>query len=165
MQALAIGKRAPEFTLPTVGGEQFSLTSGLARGPVVLVFFKISCPVCQFSLPYIERIYKASTGKNVTVLGVSQNSKKDSDFFARQYGITFPLALDDPKHYAVSNAYGLTNVPTIFYINQDGMIEVSAVGWMRSEIEEIAHKITAATKVPPIQVVRTGENVPAFSAG
>jgi peroxiredoxin len=165
MEALITGKQAPDFNLSTLSGDPFSLEDALARGPAVLVFFKISCPVCQFALPYIERIYQAMKGKSVSIVGISQNSKKDSEFFARQYGITFPIALDDPNGYAVSNAYGITNVPTVFYVNQDGVIEVSAVGWSKADIEEIARKISAQTKLPPIPVIRPGEDVPAFRGG
>src|SRR4051795_7136574 len=114
MEALSKGKQAPAIQLPTLDGGQFSLNDALTSGPAVLVFFKISCPVCQFALPFFERIYQAAKGKSVTIIGVSQNSKKDTDFFKKQYGITLPIALDDPKGYPASNAYGLTNVPTIF---------------------------------------------------
>ena len=72
------------------------------------------------------------------------------------------MALDDPANYAVSNAYGLTNVPTIFYVNQDGTIEVSAVGWSRSDVEEIARKVSSHNSIPSIPVIRPGEDVPAF---
>jgi peroxiredoxin len=165
MKALSTGTPAPDFGLSTVSGGQFSLREALAAGPVVLVFFKISCPVCQFALPYIERVYRAAKGKNVTIIGVSQNSKKDTEFFNKQYGITFPVALDDPRGYAVSNAYGLTNVPTIFYVSQDGEIEVSSVGWSRADVEEIARKISVQSKLPAIPVIRPGEDVPAFRGG
>lgn len=165
MEALTTGKRAPEIKLSTIDGGQFSLSDALVRGPAVLVFFKISCPVCQFALPYIERIYKAAKGKKVTIVGISQNSKKDTEFFKQQFGITYPIALEDTNSFAVSNAYGLTNVPTIFYVNQEGNIEVSAVGWSRADVEEIARKISAQTNVPPIPVIKPGEDVPAFRAG
>jgi peroxiredoxin len=165
MQALATGKRAPDFSLPTMDGGQFSLSDTLKRGPAVLVFFKISCPVCQFALPFFERIYQAAKGKSVTIIGVSQNSKKDTDFFKKQYGITLPIALDDPKGYPASNAYGLTNVPTIFYVNQDGNIEISAVGWSRADVEEIARKISSQNSIPTIPFIKPGEEVPAFRAG
>jgi peroxiredoxin len=165
MTALTTGKRAPDIKLPTLDGGEFSLSEALGRGPVVVVFFKISCPVCQFALPYVERIYQAAKGKNVSILGVSQNPRKDTEFFAKQYAITFPIALDNPGNYVVSNAYGLTNVPTMFYVNQDGEIELSSVGWSRSEVEEIAGRISSETKLGRIAVVKPGEDVPAFQPG
>ena len=165
MAALDQGAKAPVINLPLVNGEQFSLEEARKKGPVVVVFFKISCPVCQFALPYFERMFQAAKGKRVTVLGVSQNTAKDTQFFMKQYGITFPVALDDSKSYSVSNAYGITNVPTIFYIAEDGTIEISAVGWSKRDVEEIARRVSQIEKVPPIAIIKPGEEVPAFRAG
>lgn len=39
-RALAIGERAPDFTLPRAGGGSLRLSQALARGPVVLVFYR-----------------------------------------------------------------------------------------------------------------------------
>ncbi len=111
MAALNTGTTAPDINLPTTSRQQFSLQDALQRGPVVAVFFKISCPVCQYALPYIERIYKAQGNKKVTIVGVSQNDKRETELFMKEYGITFPVLLDDPAHYPASNAYGITNVP------------------------------------------------------
>src|SRR5215472_16877202 len=95
-------------------GGKFSLSGALARGPVVVAFFKVSCPVCQLAFPYLERIFKAySKDGKFTLVGISQDNAKDTQAFNRQFGVTFPALLDEKK-YPVSNAYGLTNVPTIF---------------------------------------------------
>lgn len=165
MDALEAGKKAPQFRLPLTGGGEIWLDQALQKGPVVVAFFKISCPVCQFALPYLERIHQAAKGKNVTILGISQNSQKDTLFFNRQYGISFPAALDDPKGYAVSNAYGITSVPTIFYIGQDGTIGISSVGWAKDDVLEIARRVSELGKMAEIPVIRPGEDVPAFRGG
>jgi hypothetical protein len=65
----------------------------------------------------------------------------------------------------VSNAYGLTNVPTIFWIGQDGEIEISSVGWERKEIEEINRKAATFTGEGAKPVFRADEQVPDFRAG
>ncbi len=59
MAALVTGKLAPDFTLPTLDGKQFSLHDLRQRGPVVLAFFKVSCPVCQYAFPMYERVAHA----------------------------------------------------------------------------------------------------------
>lgn len=165
MAALSVGISAPDFTLPTMDGQQFNLREALARGPVVAAFFKVSCPVCQYTLPYLERIYKAYGDKNVSVIGVSQNEKKDTAAFMKEYGITFPVLLDDTRTYPASNAYGLTNVPTIFWIAQDGEIEVSSVGWMRQEVEEVNRLAAEASGNGARPVFHAGEQVADFRAG
>src|SRR5438128_10024560 len=116
MEALVPGKSAPDFALDTLDGKKFSLRDTLARRTVVAAFFKVSCPTCQYTFPYLERLYKAYGNKNVILVGVSQNDKKDTAAFVREYGITFPILLDDIRTYSVSNVFGLTNLPTIFWI-------------------------------------------------
>lgn len=165
MAALTVGTTAPDFTLPTMDGKQFSLKEALVRGPVLAAFFKISCPVCQFAFPYLERIFRAYGNRNMTLVGISQNKKKDTAAFIKEYGVTFPVLLDDTDSYPASNAYGLTNVPSLFWIAQDGQIEISSVGWMRKEIDEINQKAGATSGKAPPAIFLPGENVPEFRAG
>ena len=165
MAALNPGETAPDFSLPAMDGQAFSLRHALARGPVVSVFFKISCPTCQYALPFVERIHRAYGGKGVTVVGISQNDRKETGLFIKTFGITFPVLLDDPASYTVSNAYGLTNVPTTFWIAQHGEIEVSSVGWDRKDFEQINAKAADASHGNVIPMFHPGENVAAFRAG
>lgn len=165
MAALTAGTSAPDFTLLTMDGDKFSLRDALARGPVVAAFFKVSCPVCQYAFPFLERIYKAHGGKNVRIVAISQNDKKDTAAFAKEFGVTFPILLDDTSIYPVSNAYGLTNVPTIFWIAQDGEIEISSVGWDRKEIEQINRQAAEITGGATKAVFLAGEEVAEFRAG
>jgi peroxiredoxin len=165
MAALTSGTKAPDFTLPTIDGGKFSLCEELARGPVVLAFFKVSCPVCQYAFPFLQRIFKAYASKNVSIVGVSQNGNQDTAAFLQKFGVTFPVLLEDVNKYAVSNAYGLTNVPTIFWIGQDGEIEISSVGWMKKEIEEINARAAKSSSQTAKPVFQPSEQVPESRAG
>ncbi|HYH00343.1 MAG TPA: redoxin domain-containing protein [Terriglobales bacterium] len=98
MQALTRGTFAPDFRLPNVGGGDLSLADVLRRGPVVLAFFKVSCPVCQLALPYVERLHAASAGA-ASVIGISQNDEKLTRVFMSEYGLSLPVLLDDPRSY------------------------------------------------------------------
>ena len=165
MPALSVGRAAPDFQLKTLAGESFSLQEALARGPVVLLFIKISCPTCQYALPFYERLFQAYKGRNVTLVGVSQNNPEDTKAFAKEFGITFPLLLDDTIKYPVSNAYGLTNVPTAFWIERDGEIEVSSVGWAKPDFENINRRMAEAGAVAAAYVFRAGEDVRDYRGG
>lgn len=164
MPALLPGVSAPNFKLPLIGGGEFSLQQALAKGPVVLVFFKISCPVCQYSLPYFERLAQALEDKGVSVVAISQDDEENTVRFMRTYGIGFHTARDNERGYAVSNAYGLTNVPTVFEITGDGKIAASVVGWSKVEIEAIHAKYFDhdAAKLP---LFKNGEQVADFRPG
>jgi peroxiredoxin len=165
MSALAIGTKAPEFDLKASDGRPFSLHAELARGPVVLVFFKVSCPTCQYALPFYERLHQAYGHKGVTLVGVSQNDAKETTAFNKEFGITFPILLDGTRSYTASNAYGLTNVPTIFWVAQEGEIEVSSVGWVKADFDEINRRMAEAGKIPSATVFKPGEDVRDFRAG
>jgi peroxiredoxin len=99
------------------------------------------------------------------LIGISQNDAKDTAAFIKEFGITFPVLLDDTGSYPVSNAYGLTNVPTIFWIAQDGEIEVSSVGWVKADFEEINRRMADAGKIAPAVMFKPGEDVRDFRAG
>jgi peroxiredoxin len=165
MAALSSGTTAPDFSLQTMDGKQFSLEEALARGPAVVAFFKISCPTCQYAFPFLQRLYEAHGNRPVTIVGISQNEKKDTAAFIKQYGLTFPILLDDTSTYKVSNAYGLTNVPTIFWIAQDGEIEVSSVGWIRKDMEELNQRAAAISGAVPKPLFHPHEQVADFRAG
>ncbi len=165
MVTLSAGVRAPNFTLPTVQGKQISLDEALQRGPVVLAFFKVSCPVCQYAFPLFERLYRANRGADITFLGISQDKLKDTQAFLRDFGVTFPVALDHPKKYEVSNAYGLTNVPTLFYVAPDGEIEISSVGWSKADVEAVSQKLAEHLQQTATPLWRKGEDIQDFRSG
>jgi peroxiredoxin len=165
MEALTVGTKAPEFELQTLDGERFVLSEELARGPVLLAFFKVSCPTCQYAFPFIERLKQAYGGRGVRIVGVSQNDAKATSAFAKEFGVSFPLLLDDTDTYPVSNAYGLTNVPSIFWIAQDREIEVSSVGWVKADFEAINRKMAESRQSAPAVLFKPGEDVRDFRAG
>jgi peroxiredoxin len=165
MAALTAGTKAPDFSLPAMDGSKFSLQEALQHGPVLAAFFKISCPVCQYAFPYFERLYKAQGGQKIAIVAISQDDQRNTAAFLKEYGVTFRTLLDDPNGYAVSNAYGLTNVPTWFLIGQDGTIEISSVGWVKQDIEEVSRKLAKVQQIPPRQLFQPGEEVRDFRAG
>jgi peroxiredoxin len=149
-QLLEAGRRAPGFRLPRLDGGDVSLADVAALGPALLAFFKISCPVCQLALPYLERVHQAGT---LPVYGISQNDAKDTRNFAERYGLTLPMLLDSEQSgYPVSNAYGISSVPTMFQIGRDGSIEQVIVGWRKPEMVALG-------------AVGPDDNVPEWKAG
>jgi peroxiredoxin len=165
MQALTAGTQAPQFDLPAIDGSRFSLQNALSRGPVLAVFFKISCPVCQYALPFYERLYKAYGSGKLSFVAVSQNEKRETEEFMRRFGVSFPVLLDDTNRFPVSNAYGLTTVPTAFWIAEDGEIEISSVSWAREEFEQMAKRASELTGAAPKPIFQSNEQVVDFRAG
>lgn len=165
MAALTVGTKARDFELRAMDGRRFVLRDELARGPLVLAFFKVSCPTCQYAFPFLERLERAYGHQGVRIIGISQNDPRETASFMKEFGVTFPVLLDETKTYRVSNAYGLTNVPTIFWIAADGEIEVSSVGWVKADFAEINRKMAEYGKTTPASVFQPGEDVRDFRAG
>jgi len=164
MTHIVAGNVAPGFSLKGLDGKERSLRALLDEGLVVAAFFKISCPVCQFTFPFLERLHKSYSGDGVTILGVSQDDAKETQKFAREFGVTFPVLLDE-KGYPVSNAYGLSMVPTIFLIETDGSVKVSSMGFNRAELESIGGTLAERKKIAKAQLFRTDEKIPAQKPG
>jgi len=145
MEALTAGTKAPALTLADTSGRQRSLSDALKMGPVLLAFYKVSCPVCQFAFPFLERIHQQIKGRDdVQLWGIAQDEADDAEQFARQYGCTFPM-LTDVEPYTVSNEYGLTTVPTLFLVQPDGQIQLTSVGFVKKEIEAAAGELARRT--------------------
>jgi peroxiredoxin len=144
------GTKAPEFRLPRLSGGDIGLAEIAAHGPALLAFFKVSCPVCQLTFPFLERVHRAG---ELTVYGISQNDAKDTRDFAERYQTTFPMLLDSGKNgYPVSNAYGISSVPSMFRIDRDGSIGQVTVGWRKREMIALG-------------AVGPGDQVPEWKAG
>lgn len=163
MATLEAGVKAPEIDLPTMSGERFTLSASTKQGHVLVAFFKISCPVCQFAMPYAERLFQAARGQNVTVMAISQDDRNATERFAKEYRLTLPIALDDTHTYPASNAYGLTTVPTFFLVNPSGEIEIASVGWSKEEMERMYDIVARQPQTTPF--FRADERVPELKFG
>lgn len=158
------GTKAPEFTLSALDGKKYSLPEALARGPVLVAFFKESCPVCQFAFPFIERIHQGVNQKGGTqIWGISQDGAREARDFTHACAVSFPILLDEPG-YPVSNAYGLTNVPTLFLIEPDGKIALSSIGFDKKDIETVAARLGQQVG-KTIVAFQPGENIPDSKPG
>lgn len=164
MAALTPGTTAPGILLKDSEGKTASLADALKKGPVLAAFFKVNCPVCQFTFPFLERMYEMYGGTNVTFFGISQNEVSDTREFIREFGTKFPMLIDD-RGYPASNEYGLTNVPSIFWIAPDGKIRLSSVGFSKRELETITAEAARAAGKPAQPLFRPGEVVPDYKPG
>lgn len=156
MEQLPTGVPAPDFTLQALDGSVFHLAEAIAERPVVLVFFKESCPTCQLTLPYLQRIYSESgESARFRICGISQDEPAETGAFARELGIQFEMLIDEHP-YEVSAAYSLQFVPTIFVVGMDGNIQLSDYGFSKATLSEIA---------APLRLFTTDDGLPATRPG
>ena len=158
------GSVAPDFSSKALDGKEYSLASLLARGPVVVAFFKISCPICQFTFPFLQRISERFAGKTASVIGISQDDAQSTKEFNQEYGVKFPTLVDG-SGYPVSNAYGLTTVPTVFLIAPDGTVKVNCMGVDNSVLAQIAAELAQHERISASPLFRPDEVVPDYKPG
>src|SRR5260370_42180830 len=89
MTHIVAGNKAPGFSLQSLDNKEYSLNALMERGPVVAAFFKISCPVCQFSFPFLDRLYIRYGSDGDTFFGIFQDDAISSQKFSQEYGFTF----------------------------------------------------------------------------
>ncbi len=147
------GEPAPAFALRSLDGTDVTLDELRRDGPVALAFFKVSCPTCQYTLPFLQRL----DGKNVVL--ISQDSGEDTREFHEAFGISLPTLLDERgRRYPASNAFGLEYVPSLFVVEPDATISHADVGFSRSGLESIGRRFG-------VDVFREGEKTPVFRPG
>jgi peroxiredoxin len=132
------GALAPDIDLPDLNGGRWALREGLEHGPVVLAFFKISCPTCQLTLPFLQRFIDGRDG-GPQLIAISQDDAPDTHEFQQRFGVSMPTLLDAPPRYSASNAYGITSVPSIFLVEPDGKIASVMDGFNKDGLEKLGH--------------------------
>ena len=64
----------------------------------------------------------------------------------KEFGITFPVLLDDTRFVSRLECLRADECSSIFWVAQDGEIEVSSVGWVKADFEEINRRMAEAGK-------------------
>ena len=150
------GARAPGFRLSRLEGGEATLAEIVARGRVLLVFFKVTCPVCQLTMPFLERMHASGT---LAICAISQNDARDTREFNRSFGVTIPTLLDsEDEDFPASNAYGIASVPTMFLVEGDGKISRVTEGWSKLDMEALG-------AAAGIALFRADDDVPVWKAG
>ncbi|BER92295.1 peroxiredoxin family protein [Atrimonas thermophila] len=129
-------KLAEDFTLPALEGGHFTLSEHFGQ-PILLYFFSTTCHYCQEETPNLVTMYNTYQSAGLLVVGVAVNvnSVQELRNFVKNYGITYPILIDEDEE--VSESYGVYYIPHHFFINRDGEIVDNQVGLMsEAELEE-----------------------------
>jgi peroxiredoxin len=116
-EALAVGAKAPDFTLRDGEGRMFSLSSAHSRY-VVLDFWGSWCDWCMDELPRIRQ-YRDKYGPQITWVGIACHDHEASWKRAiRKYQLDWTQLLNsDDKD--IATRYGVLVFPTKFIIDRD----------------------------------------------
>jgi peroxiredoxin len=154
-RALKAGDVAPEFSIPDPDGNLVSSKDLLAKGPLVLTFYRgVWCPYCNFDLQAMEEVRKDIEALGGTLVAVSQQTSPNSRKSQRDNNLGFPILGDKggelgaafgvrwdvpdylkPIHKAVGADITVFNgedswtlpMPARYVIGQDGVIQYAEV--------------------------------------
>ena len=130
---LAVGVKAPDFTLEDKNGELISLSQYLGKKIVLYFYPRDNTPGCTRQACAFAQSYEAFRTKDVVVIGISKDSVASHQKFAEKYELPFIL-LSDPKLQAIQaydvwqekKNYGKVSmgvVRTTYVIDENGVIE------------------------------------------
>jgi peroxiredoxin len=147
------GDAAPSFSLPEIDGAG-TVDDPWREGPVVLAFFKVTCPVCRMAAPKV----RAMADGGARVVGVGQDPRPALVAYRDRFDQLVPT-VPDTAPYPVSSAYGLAAVPTLFLVGPDGVVADAVAGWDR----EGWNRVAAAAGASPVSA--DGDGLPPFRPG
>jgi peroxiredoxin len=130
---LAVGAKAPSFTLKTPQGQAVRLSD--YRGKTVLLeFFATWCPHCNAEAPHLAKLYRSLPRSRYAFASVNADGEDAASVFAfhRYYGLPFPSLLDPSSQPGsfhqqgaagpVTNEYRVETYPTYYVVDPNGRI-------------------------------------------
>ena len=130
---LAIGTKAPEFTLPDQNGEMRSLSDYKGQKVVLYFYPKDMTSGCTKQACAFSELYPQFREKGAVILGVSKDSVASHKRFEEKYGLPFVLLSDTERTvieaydvWKEKKLYGKVSygvVRTTYLIDEDGVIE------------------------------------------
>ncbi len=137
---LQSAEKAPDFELPLLTGGTWRLAEALRERPVLLAFFKISCPTCQLTFPFLQRLADSAHGGAPSLVAISQDNVSDTTYFQQRFGVSVPTLIEDSRTWAVSNAYQISRASPHIFSHCPGRNRFSFVreSFHRAELERQA---------------------------
>ena len=126
VQSAMVGKLAPPFSLPVLGGgPPIDLTSQLGH-VVVVEFWATWCKPCAITTPHLDGLFTKLGARGLRVIGISDEDPAEVSEFLADHKVSYMLALD--RHDVANGAYLIQGLPTIFVIDRAGLVQFAAVG-------------------------------------
>jgi thiol-disulfide isomerase/thioredoxin len=147
------GASAPPIDLPDAETGE-SIADPWRDGPVVLAFFKTTCPVCRMAAPKVQALADAG----VRVVAVGEDPPSAIRSYADECGQKV-LTLTEAPPYPASDAFGIDTVPTLFLVDEHGTIQDAVASWDRDGWNRVA----GAAGAPPVSDENDG--LPPFRPG
>ena len=130
-------KQAPNFKLPTLSGQQLSLSDFRGGQSAIVFFWATWCPHCRAQLKGLNAMKADIEAKGIKVLLVDLGEKAQQvSSYTQKNNITYEVFLDEDSK--VADEYNLIGVPTFFFIGADGVIKAVDFAMPSNYVEILA---------------------------
>jgi peroxiredoxin len=105
-RARKAGDAAPEFTLADPDGKPVSMRELLAKGPLVVSFYRgVWCPYCNLELQALQEALPDITARGASLVAISPQTAPNSRKSQRDNKLGFPILSDTKSE--VAEAFGI----------------------------------------------------------
>jgi peroxiredoxin len=160
---LEVGALASHFALLGIDGHEYAVPGGVGEVPLLLVFFRSTCPTCDIAFPYINRLHESYPGQ-LAVWAVSQDDPEKARSYARKLRLSYPVLLDAPA-LDVSRLYDPPSTPTAYLVAPNGRIEFVAEGFAKADMNDISRLVADRLGVRTVEVAPADDGRPAMKPG
>jgi thiol-disulfide isomerase/thioredoxin len=127
-----VGKAAPDFTVQSVDGKPYSLSS-LKGKPVLLDFWATWCAPCRKAMPSIDKLFQDYKDQGLMVLGVDGAEERTLvQDFLKKTPMAHPAVLSGES--TILKDYQVKAFPTFVLIGPDGKIADYQMGFGGDEM-------------------------------
>ena len=133
-----MGRPAPDFKINELNGEQKFSLSEFKGIPIVLNFWASWCAECRSEAIILENFFQkyGVNNKKLVMIGIAiQDLPKNAKAFARHFGKSYLLGLDDDAGN-IALDYGIYGVPETFFIDPEGNIFHKTIGMVTKQLLE-----------------------------
>ncbi len=129
--ATSTGPKAPDFSLPTLDGDQISLSDYEGKKVVLLDFWATHCDPCLREMPELVEIYNERKDKGFIVLAINTDGPETAAAIAskvKSTGMNFPVLLDEDSE-VVDRYNPKGEMPFTLVIDRSGSIVLRRAGY------------------------------------
>jgi thioredoxin-dependent peroxiredoxin len=139
MGDLAVGQKAPDFTVETDTGEKAKLSDFKGKKVVLYFYPKDDTPGCTKEACSFRDAFASFKKRGITVLGVSPDSEAAHKKFTTKYKLPFTLLADTDK--AISEAYGVYGEKKFMGRTYMGVLRTTFLIDEKGKIKKIFEKV------------------------
>ena len=137
-----IGKPAPNFKLPMLNGETFTLSEQIKGKVAIVTFWGVACGPCCVEAPHLSAVYEQFKGQGFVAVGVNGYDETEDVVaqFVETAKLTHPIVLQGGD---VAKQYRVGAYPTTYWVDHQGNVIDYVVGFDEGDEKEIAQRVKA----------------------